>query len=129
MSAMGVKRTSRRLVALLGGAVAALTAMTWTPAMAQLSKDEMRKDYFLCTFPVSNNNFTVQYLNDVIAACTTLINTPGGSDKDRSIVHLQRGAMYRRLGKFELALADFTMSIHYDPNSAYAYTGRGNAHR
>lgn len=77
---MGVKRTSRRLVALLGGAAAALTAMTWTPAMAQLSKDEMRKDYFLCTFPVSNTNFTVQYLNDVIAARTTLINTPGGSD-------------------------------------------------
>jgi len=99
------------------------------PAMAQLSMEEIQKDYFLCTFPVSNTNFSVKYVNDVIAACTALINSPGSSAENRSLVHLQRGAMYRRLGKFELAIADFTMSIHYDPKSALAYTGRGNAHR
>ncbi len=94
-----------------------------------LSDNELQKDYFLCTFPVSNTNFFVKHVNDVIDACTKLINLPGGSVENRSIVHLQRGAMYRRLGKYKLALADFTMSIHYDPKSAYAYTGRGNAHR
>ena len=94
-----------------------------------LQGENLRKAYFLCTFPVSNTNFTVKHVNDVIAACTALINTPGGNAKDRSLVHLQRGAMYRRLGKFELALADFTESIHYDPRSAYADTGRGNAER
>jgi tetratricopeptide (TPR) repeat protein len=109
--------------------LAALWAAFAMPAHAQLSKEEIQKDYFLCTFPVSNTNFTVQHVNDVIAACTALINTSGGSAENRALVHLQRGAMYRRLGKYELALADFTMSIHYDPKSAYAYTGRGNAHR
>jgi len=122
--------SSKRLTIVLACLMAGLTNFAWTPgAVAQLSKEEIRKNYFLCTFPVSNTNFTVQYVNDVIAACTTLINTSGGSDENRSLVHLQRGAMYRRLGKYELALADFTMSIHYDPKSAYAYTGRGNAHR
>jgi lipoprotein NlpI len=108
--------------------VAGLAALA-QPADAQLSKEDIQKDYFLCTFPVPNTNFSVQHVNDVIAACTALVNTSGGSVENRALVHLQRGAMYRRLGKFELALADFTMSIHYDPKSALAYTGRGNAHR
>ena len=109
-------------------AALALTASA-PAALAQLSKEEAQKDYLFCTFPVPNINFSVKHVNDVIAACTALINTSGGSAENRALVHLQRGAMYRRLRKFELALADFTMSIHYDPNSAYAYTGRGNAHR
>ena len=94
-----------------------------------LSPEDLNNYYHLCTYPVSNTNFSIKYVNDVIAACTALINSPGGSAENRSLVHLQRGAMYRRLGKFELAIADFTMSIHYDPKSALAYTGRGNAHR
>ncbi len=120
--------TTHRTIVL--ACLAGLAGFACAPAThAQLSKEQIQKDYFLCTFPVSNTNFTVQHVNDVIAACTALINTPGGSDENHALVHLQRGAMYRRLGKFELALADFTMSIHYDPKSAYAYTGRGNAHR
>ena len=104
------------------------------PAWAQsggkeLTHEQLNEAYRLCTFPVPNSGFSVQHVNDVIAACTTLINTSGGSAENRALVHLQRGAMYRRLGKFELALSDFTMSLHYDPKSAYAYTGRGNAHR
>jgi tetratricopeptide (TPR) repeat protein len=120
--------SSKRLTIGLAWLLAAL-AVTALPASAQLSKEEVQKDYFLCTFPVSNTNFSAQHVNDVIAACTALVNTSGGSAENRALVHLQRGAMYRRLGKFDLALADFTMSIHYDPKSALAYTGRGNAHR
>ncbi len=113
---MGIKYRAVVFACLWAG----LATLAWMPAAAgeELSKEEIQKDYFLCTFPVSNTNFSVKHVNDVIAACTALVNTSGGSDENRSLVHLQRGAMYRRLGKFELALADFTMSIHYDPKSA-----------
>ena len=80
-------------------------------------------------FPVAGAELDRETINEIITACSALINSEGGNDEARSIVHLQRGSMYRRLGKFDLALADFTMSIHYDPKSADAYTGRGNAHR
>jgi tetratricopeptide (TPR) repeat protein len=127
-----------RLTSVLACLCAGVAAFGWMPAaMAQsgdkaqhqLSPEELNEKYHFCTFPVSNIHFSVQHVNDVIAACTVLINTEGGSAENRSLIYLQRGAMYRRLGKFKLALADFTMSIHYDPKSAYAYTGRGNAHR
>jgi tetratricopeptide (TPR) repeat protein len=65
----------------------------------------------------------------LIDACTALINSQGGNDENRALIHLQRGSMYRRLGKFELALVDFSESIRHDPNSALAYTGLGNAYR
>jgi tetratricopeptide (TPR) repeat protein len=65
----------------------------------------------------------------VKAASIVLIESQGGSDENRADVHLRRGSMYRRLGKYELALADFSESIRYSPKSADAYTGRGNAYR
>ncbi len=128
---MGTKRLTIFLACLWVGfaALAEISAANAQSDGKVLSDDELQKDYFLCTFPVSNTNFSANHVNDVIDACTKLINSPGGSAENRSIVHLQRGAMYRRLGKYKLALADFTMSIHYNPKSAYAYTGRGNAHR
>lgn len=131
---MRAKLLTLALACLLAG----VAASGWMPtAMAQsgakerpqLSAEELNEKYHFCTFPVSNIHFSVQHVNDVIAACSALINSEGGSAENRSLIHLQRGAMYRRLGKFKLALADFTMSIHYDPKSAYAYTGRGNAYR
>jgi tetratricopeptide (TPR) repeat protein len=64
-----------------------------------------------------------------VAACTVLIKSGGGDNEGRAIAFLQRGSMYRRMGKFELALADFSESPHYKPDSADAYTGRANAHR
>ncbi len=131
---MGTKRLTILLACLwagvaVGGWSAAAMAQSGAKERPRLSSEELNEKYHFCTFPVSNTNFSIKHVNDVIAACTALINTEGGSAENRSRVHLQRGAMYRRLGKFELALADFTMSIHYDPKSAYAYTGRGNAHR
>jgi tetratricopeptide (TPR) repeat protein len=119
-------------VACLCGGLAVVSVPPAVHAQAggkEPTRDQLNTYYRLCTFPVSNTDFSVEHVNDVIRACTVLINSPGGNAENRALVHLQRGAMYRRLGKFELALADFTMSIHYDPQSAYAYTGRGNAHR
>jgi len=37
--------------------------------------------------------------------------------------------MYRRLGKYELALADFSESLRYDPQSALATPVAANAYR
>jgi tetratricopeptide (TPR) repeat protein len=37
--------------------------------------------------------------------------------------------VYRRLEKYDQALADFDQALRYDPNSASAHTGRGNALR
>jgi hypothetical protein len=136
---IGEKEMRAKLLTLaLACLLAGVAASGWMPtAMAQsgakerpqLSAEELNEKYHFCTFPVSNIHFSVQHVNDVIAACSALINSEGGSAENRSLIHLQRGAMYRRLGKFKLALADLTMSIHYDPKSAYAYTGRGNAYR
>ena len=125
---MNTKRLAICLAALWAGFVMSAPALAQSGGKTP-SPEDLNEKYHFCTFPVSNSSFSVKHVNDVIAACTVLINSSGGSAENRSLVHLQRGAMYRRLGKFELALADFTMSIHYDPNSAYAYTGRGNAHR
>ena len=96
---------------------------------ADLSQEEANNDYHLCTFPSPTSARGKDWMKKVIDACTVLINSKGGSDENRALVHLQRGSMYRRLGKFELALADFSESIRHDPNSALAWTGRGNAYR
>jgi tetratricopeptide (TPR) repeat protein len=96
---------------------------------AEPSRETANEDYRICTFPVTDVGPSRDWMSKVIDACTVLINSQGGSDENRALVHLQRGSMYRRLGKFELALADFSESIRHDPNSALAYTGRGNAYR
>jgi tetratricopeptide (TPR) repeat protein len=91
---------------------------------------EAAKRYFaLCAFPITDVGPNQEGINRVIDACTALINSKGGSNENRALVHLQRGSIYRRLGKYELALADFSESLRYDPQSALAYTGRGNAYR
>jgi hypothetical protein len=57
-----------------------------------------------------------------------LIKSGGGDSEGRATAFLQRGSMYRRLGKFALELADFTESLRYEPNSGDAHTGPANAH-
>jgi tetratricopeptide (TPR) repeat protein len=91
----------------------------------QAAQDNFRR----CGMPVTDVGPPPEEIKRVIAACTVLINSSGGSADNRALVHLQRGSMYRRLGKFELALVDFSESVRYDPKSADAYTGRGNAYR
>ncbi len=94
-----------------------------------LSAEEGRRNFRKCVFPVANITLDPKTMNEIIAACTVLIESQGGSGDDRAQVYLQRGSMYRRLDKFELAVADFSQSIRYAPKSADAYTGRGNAYR
>jgi tetratricopeptide (TPR) repeat protein len=100
-----------------------------SPASAETRPKPSERDVAECMFPTADINMPEGAIKHVLAVCTVLIKSGGGSDEGRAIAFLQRGSMYRRLGKFELALADFTESLRYDPKSADAYTGRGNAHR
>ena len=98
-------------------------------AAAPLSQQAANDDFHICAFPVTDVGPSREWMGKVIDACTALINSNGGSAENRALIHLQRGSMYRRLGKFDLALVDFSESLRYDPNSALAWTGRGNAYR
>ena len=82
-----------------------------------------------CMIPVADIKLDPKSIDRVLQACTGLVNSPGGSADDRSLAFLQRGSMYRRLEKYDQALADFDQALRYDPNSASAHTGRGNALR
>jgi tetratricopeptide (TPR) repeat protein len=82
-----------------------------------------------CMMPVADVRLDPKSVERVLAACTGLINSPGGSAEDRGLAFMQRGSMYRRLEKYDQALADFDQALRYDPKSAGAYTGRGNALR
>ena len=97
--------------------------------VAERSEAEAKRDYQICVFPVTDLGPAKVVMVEVVDACSELINSKGGNDENRALVHLQRGSMYRRLGKFELALADFSESLRHDPNSADAYTGLCNAYR
>jgi tetratricopeptide (TPR) repeat protein len=98
-------------------------------SLRTLSPEEGRRNFRECVFPVADVSLDQKTINRVISACTVLIESQGDSDENRANVHLQRGRMYRRLGKYELALTDFSESTRYSPKSADAYTGRGNAYR
>lgn len=86
-------------------------------------------DALACTMPVADIALDPKSIDRVRQACTNLINSPGGSADARSLAFIQRGSMYRRQQKYDLALADFDQAIRYDPKSASGYTGRGNALR
>ena len=96
---------------------------------AQAGRPPSQDEVVACMAPTADINLPEGAIKRVIAACTVLIKSGGGDNEGRATAFLQRGSMYRRLGKFELALADFTESLRYEPNSADAYTGRANAHR
>ncbi len=86
-----------------------------------------RRNFRQCVWPVAGIDLKPKDIDRIIKACTVLIEAQGGSDENRADVHLQRGSMYRRLGKYGLAVADFNESIRYAPNSPEGYTG--NAYR
>jgi tetratricopeptide (TPR) repeat protein len=96
---------------------------------AQAGRAPSEGEVAACMSPTADISLPEGAIKRVIAACTVLIKSGGGDNEGRAIAFLQRGSMYRRIGKFELALADFSESLRYRPDSADAYTGRANAHR
>src|SRR6202043_385011 len=62
---------------------------------AEPSQEAANRYFHMCTFPVTDGGPSKEDMVKVIDACTALINSQGGNDADRAIVHVQRGSMYR----------------------------------
>jgi tetratricopeptide (TPR) repeat protein len=73
-----------------------------------------------CMMPVADVALDPKSIDRIRQACTDLINSPGGDAEGRSLAFNQRGSMYRRQQKYDLALADFEQAIRYDPTFANA---------
>jgi tetratricopeptide (TPR) repeat protein len=111
---------------LIVAAAAAIAAANAPAAAAERKQNVPSGECFVPTAGVALDEAAVRRL---IAVCTAVITTGNLSGDIYARAYLQRGSMYRRQGKYTLALADFSESIRYDPTSADAYTGRGNARR
>ncbi len=61
-------------------------------------------------------------------ACTRLINAGKHSKKDWAVVYYNRGLSYRRLGRDDDAIADYSRAIENDPKDADIYNNRGVAY-
>jgi tetratricopeptide (TPR) repeat protein len=81
-----------------------------------------------CMSPTSGVDLDRTAIERIVAACTGAIKAAGAKDIN-ALIFIQRGSMYRRLGQYDFALADFNEAIKRDPKSPSAYTGRGNAQR
>ena len=64
--------------------------------------------------------------NRKIAACTRLIRLGQLDHKQLSIVYSNRGAGFGRMGREDMALADFNKSISSDPNNGFSHYNRGD---
>jgi tetratricopeptide (TPR) repeat protein len=98
----------------------AFTAFTAAPSAAQDIADEYRA----CIFP------DLDHMDDVIKTCTRVISSRQTSDASQSAALLGRGNMYRRMGQYDRAIADYNAALKLDPNNlAPILTSRGNAWR
>jgi tetratricopeptide (TPR) repeat protein len=64
-----------------------------------------------------DNQAAIQWFNKAIGS-------PDLSDKDRARTYYNRGLAYRRLGRLQMAVADYTQAIHRDPTNADALNNR-----
>jgi tetratricopeptide (TPR) repeat protein len=62
-----------------------------------------------------------------IAACTRLYEDRGVGRNNRAIALGNRGAAYKVTGRYDEAIADFTLAIELDPDNAQYYCQRGDA--
>ena len=83
-------------------------------------------DADLCYKSVSATAVTME---DVIAACSRVIATPGKSQGELATAHNNRGAIYLHAGQPAKAIEDFSAAIALDPGSAMALGNRGEAYR
>jgi tetratricopeptide (TPR) repeat protein len=62
-----------------------------------------------------------------IAACTRLFENRGLGRNNRAIALGNRGAAYKVTGRYDEAIADFTLAIELDPDNSQYYCQRGDA--
>ena len=72
------------------------------------------------------NRYTPQQL---IAACTALINSGGYDNANLAILYSNRGSGFRRAGDLRSSLADHDRAIQLAPNDGISYYNRGNTRR
>ena len=92
------------------------------PAGAQ----EKPGDADLCYKSVSSAEVTVE---DVVAACSRVIATPGKAKDTLANAHNNRGAIFLHAGRIDQAIEDFSASIALRPDAAMSYGNRGEAYR
>src|SRR6185312_6440552 len=95
---------------LLAGAAMALACLTG-PAGAQ----EKPGDADLCYKSVSTAEVTIQ---DVVAACSRVIATPGKAGDALAGAHNNRGAIFLHGGRVDQAIEDFSAAIALRPDAA-----------
>lgn len=80
----------------------------------------------------SNNcydQFRTGNMEKAVEFCTSAINS-GELDKDELVGALiNRGVALRALGKYKLAISDYSAAINHAPNDAMIYANRANARR
>jgi len=57
---------------------------------AEPSQEAANGYYHVCSFPVTDIGPSKDWMSKVIDNCTALINSHGGSDENRALIHLQR---------------------------------------
>ncbi|MBL8544908.1 MAG: tetratricopeptide repeat protein [Hyphomonadaceae bacterium] len=99
----------------LVGVVALLAvAVTAAPALAQSNTD-------MC-----GSNAEAYPPQQVVNACTALINGGGYGSADLAIIYSNRGNAWKRAGDLRSALTDQDTALQYNPSDGITYYNRGN---
>lgn len=82
----------------------------------------------------SNTDICGERMNDytpqqVINACTALLNSGGYDNNGMAIIYSNRGSGFRRAGDLRSSIADHDRAIQYAPTDAISYYNRGNTRR
>lgn len=99
---------------ILVGVLAMGAVMAASPALAQSNTDMCGE---------AAERYTPQ---QVINACTALINGGGYNNNDLAIIYSNRGNAFKRAQDYRSALADQDTAIRYNPNDGITYYNRGN---
>ena len=87
-------------------------------SMALIARDDPHgNSIVVCIWPSSEPD-------QAIAACTSLINTPGEPDDSRALAYHQRGMAHAQKGELDPAVADLNEAIMLNPKLAQAYLVR-----
>ena len=98
-------------------AVSLLCAMSWTSGAA--ARSSLRSEDKECADTANPEA--------AIAACTRLYEDRGLGRSNRAIALGNRGAAKKMLGRYEEAIADFTLAIELDSDNPQYYCQRGDA--
>src|SRR5208282_1871397 len=100
------------------------------PAWAQ-SKEEQRKEEQNKQDRITTENWAHCTSDDPdlrISGCSAIMQGGANSMMSLAVAYNNRGIAYNRKGKYDLAIADYTKVIGFEPNNAEAYINRAWAY-